>query len=352
MKAGGTSYRVAVSGASSLLGKELISVLEQRSFPVSRLISLRSAEDEPDLPILDLHESYREAIAAEDISAGELDFAFLAARTKSAAAPSFLRDPGPAEKSRCAVIDVAGALPELVRKPSIPFLERDESLVNITRASAMRTPPNLFASAHPATIMMSSILLRLETRCPLKAAVAQVFAPASEIGASAVEELQRQTVNLLSFQKIPREVFGAQLAFNLLPRLGRAGEGAPRDLEHRVRSELRRYLAEIVPVPALRVFHVPVFYSLGLSLYVETSQPVTPDLLQQALEGERIRVRRSTQDAPSQVEVAGSSDILVDAVTNDPNHPTGIWIWAVADNICLAAVNAVEIAESLKSSEK
>jgi len=101
-------------------------------------------------------------------------------------------------------------------------------------------------------------------------------------------------------------------------------------------------------VPALRLLQVPVFHSLAVSLFVETSQPAAPEKVGEALRGERVELRRRSQDSPTPVEVAGSDRILVDSVTADPDHPTGLWIWAVADNLRLAAVNAVEVAESLR----
>lgn len=191
--------------------------------------------------------------------------------------------------------------------------------------------------------------MRLAARFPLKGAVAQVFFPASEMGAQGIEELQRQTVNLLSFQKAPHSVFGAQLAFNLLAQLGGRHSAELTDVENNIRRQLRQYLASRVPLPALRVYQVPVFYSLAISLYVETAQPVAPEALGAALAGEHLRVRRRSEPAPSQVEAAGSSDILVDTIAPDTDHPTGVWIWAAVDNIRLAAVNAVEIAESLRN---
>ena len=87
---------------------------------------------------------------------------------------------------------------------------------------------------------------------------------------------------------------------------------------------------------------------MALSLYVETAEKVAPEVVGHALEGDPIHVRRISQLAPSQVEATGSSDILVDAISSDADQPRGIWIWAVADNLRLAAVNAVEIAESLR----
>jgi aspartate-semialdehyde dehydrogenase len=91
-----------------------------------------------------------------------------------------------------------------------------------------------------------------------------------------------------------------------------------------------------------------VFYSLGVSLFVETVEPEGADKAGEALQGKRIQMRRRSQDSPTQVEAAGSENILVDSVTTDPDHPTGLWIWAVADNLRLAALNAVEVAESLR----
>jgi len=366
MKVEKEGYRVAVVGASSLLGKEIVTVLEERSFPVSRLVTFEADEEEAELPIVDLREGLHASVQDADVSEAELDFAFLAthpAAPESGAAtgkPSFLRAAESfavrgteGRRTHCRVIDLTGeelsetagesvgATPKKV--VSIPFLDR--------RFPAHQTEPGVssfYVSAHPAVIVISSLLLRLAARFPLKSAVAQLFTSASEIGSRGIEELQKQTVNLLSFQKIPRQIFGAQLAFNLLPRLGRVEHTELTNLEARARQQLRQYLGNRVPLPALRLFQVPVFYSLALSLYVETTTPVPPEAAGAALQGERIRLRRLSQEAPSQLEVTGSSDILIDCVTSDAEHPTGIWVWAVADNVRLAAVNAVEIAESLR----
>ena len=87
---------------------------------------------------------------------------------------------------------------------------------------------------------------------------------------------------------------------------------------------------------------------MGVSLYVETAEPVTAEAATAALAGERIKVRKSNLDAPTPVEVTGSSDILVDSISIDAEHPNGLWLWAVADNLHLAATNAVELAASLR----
>jgi len=353
MKPANEGYRVAVVGASSLLGKELVAVLEQGKFPVSRLLTFEADEDQPELPIIDLQEASAATLGDDQVREDELDFAFLAGRLRQF--PAFLSSwQQHASAARCLVIDVVGDGLGTVADGNggtagdrdlmgIPFLDHRYPV-----AGELSAAGRIHVSPHPAVIVISGLLLRLAARFPLKSAVAQVFTSASESGSRGVEELQRQTVNILSFQKAPHHVFGSQLAFNLLPRLGRSATGEMTALEARLRRQLHDYLGERVPRPALRLIQVPVFYSVGVSLYVETAEPVTTEAATAALEGERVKVRRSTLDAPTPVEVTGSSDILVDRISNDVEHPNGLWLWAAADNVHLAAANALELATSLR----
>lgn len=346
-------YRVAVVGASSLLGKELTSVLEEGKFPVARLVTIEADGSEPELPIIDLNGAAEAVLEDTQIQEGDLDFAFFAARIQQP--PAFLgawREQG--NPAQCLVIDVVGEGRGALGDPScggtgagdlvgIPFLDRRFPTPGVHSAAG-----RFHVSAHPAVIVISSLLLRLAARFPLRSAVAEVFCPASESGSRGVDELQRQTVNILGFQKISHPVFGAQLAFNLLSRLGKSAKGEMASLEVRLRRQLGQYLGGRVPRPALRLIQVPVFYSVGVSLYVETVEPVAVEAATAALAGERIKVRKPNLDPPTQVEVTGSSDILVDSVAIDADHPHGIWLWAVVDNLHLAATNAVELAASLR----
>jgi aspartate-semialdehyde dehydrogenase len=348
-------FRVAVAGASSLLGKELVSILEQGKFPVSRLLTFESDEEEPELPIIDLSQLSATTVEDGQINDGELDFAFIGARLRQL--PAFLeawKQEGSA--ARCVVIDLVGegvgtgvgpaslgatlGADDLI---AIPFLDRRFPVPGVHSSAA-----RVHVSPHPAVIVISSLLLRLAARFPLRAATAQVFISASESGSRGVEELQKQTVNILSFQKVPTKIFGAQLAFNLLSRLGKSASGEMAGLETRLRRQLHQYLGERVPRPALRLIQVPVFHSVGVSMYVETTELVTTEAATAALAGERVKVRPSNLDAPTHVEAAGSSDVLVDSISHDAEHQNGLWLWAVADNLHLAATNAVELAASLR----
>ena len=89
MKPTAQGYRVAVIGASSLLGKELLNILEERHFPVSRLLTFDDEDDEQALPIVDLTEHSQAIVADENVREEELDFAFLA--STSGTPPAFLQ---------------------------------------------------------------------------------------------------------------------------------------------------------------------------------------------------------------------------------------------------------------------
>lgn len=354
MKTTSIGYNVAVVGASSLLGKELTSVLEERKFPVARLVNFDAGEGEPDLPILDLRAGSEAVVDDAEVKEADLDFAFLAARPQKL--PAFLRpsragatDAGDA--GRCIVIDVGEALAEVPGLAvSAPAIERAGGAAPGDRRS------RFIVSAHPAAIVASRLLLSLASRFEVKTAVAEVFVPASHSGPRAIEELQKQTVNLLSFQEVPRAVFGGQLAFNLLPRFGRSGKSGLTELEAALRNQLRQLLGDRAPLPALRLVQPPVFYSLAVSLYVELAAPTPPEKIAAAVTegfpdgaGGRIRLRRPSEPPPSPVAATGSGEILVDAILSDAGRPGGIWLWAAVDNLRLAAENAVEIAELLQS---
>lgn len=335
MKLKGEGYQVAVVGASALLGKELLEVLKGRRFPVARLAEL-DAGGNPELPPVDLEAATGFVPFSPETSAGEMDFTFVAARPSSL--PAFLEAMQPG-----VVIDLEGSLAEAANeRPRIAFLDASsEAKSHSTEAAS----PQVVACAHPATLVLSILVLRLAARFELSTAVANIFSSASQHGLGGIEELQKQAVNLLSFQKMPRAVFGAQLAFNMLPRLAGTGSAALGGVEDRVRAELSRCLAGRAPVPALRFFQAPVFYSMAISLYVGTKEAITARAAAQALAGEPLRLRGTSEPPASQAEVTGSAEILLDSIVASPGRERGLWIWAAADDLRLAAQNAVQIAE-------
>ncbi len=352
MIAGRPGFRVGLAGASSLLGQEILRVMKDRSFPVARLSKFEAEPEEPDLPVLDLSGQGEFEETVEATEPGGLDFLVFAVPARAmddSGLTSFVEKTleasgfhqPPTGQSHVRVIDADGALDGRI---SIPTLEKSG------RVSPEPSP--VFVSPHAATIVLSTILLRLADRFEVKSCVAQVFLPASEMGPRGIEELQRQTVNLLSFQKIPQKVFGAQLAFNLLARLPGKHAALVSRVKSRIRRELREYLSSRAPAPALHFCHAAVFYSLAFSIYVDLADKPTADAVSAALAGERVTIHKRSEAAPNQVEAAGSGNIQVDAITTDPDRSGGFWLWAAADNVRLSAENAVDIAECILSARQ
>jgi aspartate-semialdehyde dehydrogenase len=97
------------------------------------------------------------------------------------------------------------------------------------------------------------------------------------------------------------------------------------------------------------VLQAPVFHGHGFSVYLEMEKPVAMADLSQALAGEHVVVSGSPEDTPTSVSAAGQGDILV-ALTIDANHKNGVWLWATTDNLRVAALTAVECAETMTAS--
>jgi len=206
--------------------------------------------------------------------------------------------------------------------------------------------------AHPAAVALAIFLRRLHSIEVVKRAVIQVFVPASEHGTPGVEELQQQTVSLLSFKKMPKAIFDAQSSFNLLARYGEDAPASLEDTELRVERHLATLLAlpgegEGAPMPSLRVAQAPVFHGYSFSAWVEFEVNPGVDTLESGLSMGAIEVRGSDFDPPSNVSQAGQGGIAVGAVVADRNEPEACWFWLVADNLRLTAENAVAVARQL-----
>lgn len=201
-------------------------------------------------------------------------------------------------------------------------------------------PAPLQIVAHPAAILTATVLRALESIAPIARSVVHLLAPASEFGRPGVDELQRQTMQLLSFQPLPQTIFGAQLSFNLMA-------GSLHETEQRVERHVATLLSAGSPVllPSLRMTQAGVMHGYTAQIWVEFQDKV--EALGRALQDEGLDV---WPDAPpTVVGVAGQNGISLGAIEPDRNHRRAFWIWAVADNYRLSAENAMVLAEPVLS---
>jgi len=161
-----------------------------------------------------------------------------------------------------------------------------------------------------------------------------------------MDELHQQTVNLLSFQPLPKDIFDAQVAFNLLARYGPKSQPTLDSVEARVLRHYRKIAGLDALEPALIVLQAPIFHGYAAAIFLEMEAP--PDLaaLAQALSGDHVTIPGAEEEAPSNVSSAGQGDIQL-MLKPDPVQPNAVWLWAAADNLRIAAITAVECAESM-----
>jgi aspartate-semialdehyde dehydrogenase len=209
--------------------------------------------------------------------------------------------------------------------------------------------------AHPAAIVLALMLDRLHADYPIVRSVAHVFEPASERGHAGLEELQQQTISLLSFKGLPKKVFDAQLSFNLLAGYG---EDAPQSLAD-AELRLERHLASLLsfadfgaaPMPSVRLLQAPVFHGHSFSVWVEFEDNPGVEAVERALAGEHFDVRGGDMEPPNIVGMAGQDQIGIGSIALDRNQPQACWIWAAADNLRLAARNGVLLLRKVLDAE-
>jgi aspartate-semialdehyde dehydrogenase len=254
-----------------------------------------------------------------------------------------------ARRAGASIVDLTFALEGekdvLVRAPWVA-----ETLAGKTSQKLLDLNTPAVVAAHPVAVMLALVAGRLQTKVGLSGVAATVMEPASEYGREAMDELHQQTVNLLSFQTLPREQYDAQVAFNLLPELGEAAKVKLEVAEQRIRRHYTGLSDGQLPGLALQMVQAPVFHGYVLSLLVELEKGATVNAVEAALVGDHIDLVSGESDPPSNLSAAGQEDIMV-RVRKDSGageKGTRFWIWMAADNLKLAALNAIACAAELR----
>ena len=332
-------YKIAVAGASSLLGRELKEALSESPLAAASFFLLDAEEVQGQLEQVGDEVTFVQAIGADAFE--HMDFTFFAG-TEDLTRKHWRQ----ALRSGSTVLDLSGALDQetgvLVRAPWL--------------GSAAVTP-DLFTPAvvpaHPAALSLALVLERLQLAAPVRFAAATVLEPASEFGRAAMDELHQQTVTLLSFQGMPRAVYDAQVAYNLLSGLGESATVSLSAAEARIRRHYESLSAGRWPALALQVIHAPVFHGHTFSIAVELERAAEISALEEALSGEHVDLVLEDTDSPSNLAATGQNDVLVRLRPEAPgarlsNEISRLWLWAASDNLRLHAQNAVECALDLR----
>jgi aspartate-semialdehyde dehydrogenase len=333
-----SACRVAIAGASSLRGKELKQVLEERNFPALDFVLLDES-----LAVGTLTEAGGEPTfirAMEEESFERARFAFFAGAAENAA-----RHWAVARRAGSTVIDLTGGLsaaPAAI--PWIPSLSK--ALPPPSLSPDVPREGGVYCSPPTAVIVATTLAAGLACLSPVRLALL-FFPPVSERDQAGVDELESQTTQLLSFQTVSQPIFDAQVAFNLLWGYGEDSRPRLEDVRTQIASDVAKYLAGRAILPAIQLIQAPIFYGYAFAAYAEFAEPRETTDLEEALGMVGVQFAAAGEPAPTNVSVAGSSEIQLARVERDPNVPRGFWLWGVTDNLRVAATNAVRIAEEL-----
>lgn len=331
-------FRVAIIGAGSLKGKEVVEVLEQRNFPSAEVKLLDDDEALGQLEAVKDEITFIQNVRAEQFE--HVDFTFFASDAECT-----LKNWKRVQQSGSAIVDLSYALEdEPGANLRAPWVERQ-----LGQTATPELQPGPAVVAHPVATALALIMSRLQTSVPVKRAVVTVFEPVSEQGQRGMDELHEQTVNLLSFQQLPKALFDAQIAFNMVARYGDESRLSLSSVQNRILKHYRKIVEGRVPAPSIQTLQAPVFHGYAFSMNIEFEAAADVQQISTLVRGEHINVVSSASEAPSNVSAAGQGEIVV-SVTPDETDANSAWIWAACDNLRVAAITAVECAEEMAAS--
>ncbi len=325
--------RIVIAGASSLLGAELRSLLEESRFAGAEF---RFVDEE--IAAGTLIEAGGEPAVIQPVEEGTFERAGKVLFTGSA---EFTRANLPAAQAAGAeIIDLSGAT--AADEGTVSWFPK----LDFLHGRKFPTDARVYAIPSAAGTNAASLALGL-SKIGVSRLVVICFQPVSEIGRAGIEELESQTGQLLSFQGMGQPVFDTQVAFNLSDRFGPGSTHKLSAVRERLRAETKACVGKKSVMPALQVIHAPVFYGSTFAACAELVPETTAEQLVAACEDAGFVIPADGHAGPSNVSVAGEKVTHLAKPEEDPARAGAWWFWGAADNIRLPAANAVKLAEML-----
>ncbi|MCB1679761.1 MAG: aspartate-semialdehyde dehydrogenase [Halioglobus sp.] len=334
------SYDVVVVGVTGAVGEVMLSVLEQRRFPVRNLYALASSRSAGKTVMFK-----GKAVQVTDLA--EFDFSQAQIGLFSAGG-SISADYAPkAAAAGCVVVDNTS---HFRRDEDIPLIVPEvnpEALAGYTRR-------NIIANPNCSTIGMLVALKPLYDAVGIERINVATYQAVSGSGKEAIEELAAQSAKLLNGQEAPCEVYPKQIAFNVLPHIDTFQDNGYTREEMKMVWETQKILGDSNIRVNPTCVRVPVFFGHSEAVHIETVDKITAEqarALLRAAPGVTVLDERADGGYPTAVsEAAGADPVFVGRIREDISHPRGLDLWVVSDNVRKgAALNSVQIAESLVS---
>ncbi len=322
--------RVAIVGASSLLGKELVCLLDEIELDPDQVVKLCNPGDLEDLS---LAEEGEELELVDSGSFSDIDVVFFA--SPADVTRRFLPH---AQQAGCLVWDFSGAFRSLEGVPMV--------VPGINEAELLRYEGRVVTGPISGAVPLALALQPFLKSFGIKSAVVSTYQPASEMGAEGFEDLSFQSAQMLNGSEGEKENPVHPLAFNCIPWIGEKGENGESSEESRLRNDVNRLLSTQLPLHVTAV-RVPTFYGFGATVYLELDTPIPSiEPIRELLDrspGLKVLDKPESQIFPTNRECSGTDPVFIGRLRRSPHHPAGITFWLMADNLRRgSALNAIE----------
>jgi aspartate-semialdehyde dehydrogenase len=334
-----SGYVVAVVGATGAVGTEMIEVLEERKFPVTRLVPLASTRSAGGMVTFEGNELPIGVLTKDSFEGVDIALFSAGAELSREFAPI-------AVKAGAVVIDNSAAWR---MAPEVPLVVPEVNAHDIQRHKGIIANPNC------STIQMVVALKPLHDEARIKRIVVTTFQSVSGTGKDAMDELMTECQDLLSFKEASPKVYPYQIAFNCLPQIDDFLPSGYTKEEMKMVHETRKIMGDqSIHVTATTV-RVPVYVGHSEAINIETERKLSANDARAILStapGVLLYDDPAHKIYPMPLEVAGKDEVYVGRVREDESIANGLNLWVVADNLRKgAALNAVQIAEHLAKAD-
>ena len=332
------TYDVAVVGATGAVGETMISILEERNFPVGKVYALASERSAGKRIPFKGGSLVVEDLASFDFSKVQIGLFSPGASVSAEYAPK-------AAAAGCVVIDNTS---QFRYDDDIPLVVPE---VNPEKVADYKNR-GIIANPNCSTIQMLVALKPIYDEVGISRINVATYQAVSGTGKEAIEELALQTANLLNAKPVVPSVYPKQIAFNVLPQIDVFMDNGYTKEEMKMVWETRKIMGdETIQVNPTAV-RVPVFFGHSEAVHIETKPKISAERVRELLSaapGITVVDERENGGYPTAVtESSGHDDVYVGRIREDISHPNGINLWVVGDNVRKgAALNSVQIAEVL-----
>ena len=331
-------FNIAVVGATGVVGETMLSILAQRKFPVGDIHAVASSRSAGKTLEFSGEGLVVEDLETFDFSGVDIGLFSPGASVSDIYAPR-------AAAAGCVVIDNTS---RFRYENDIPLVIPE---VN-PHAVARYKNRGIIANPNCSTIQMLVALKPIHDAVGIARINVCTYQAVSGTGKDAIDELHKQTTDLLNLSPITTSVYPKQIAFNALPQIDAFQENGYTKEEMKMVWETRKILEDDAILVNPTCVRIPVFCGHSEAVHIETHEKISAEAVRRLYDKiEAVEVIDKLEDGayPTAVtEAAGEDPVYVGRIREDISHPKGINMWVVSDNLRKgAALNGVQIAEIL-----